>query len=225
MPLEVALPAHVPAGMAVWRLALNEGAAVERADWLLLSADERERAQGLRRHADRLRLVAGRAALRRLLAERLGRPAQDLRFGYGSHGKPHLPDCAAVAFNVAHSASCVLIALGADGAAIGVDVERHDVGCDVEGLAEHALTPAERADLAAAPDAVAGFFQLWSAKEAVLKALGVGLGECLQEFSVRRDADRRLFVAHQAAHWPTLQVCALDVPGGFSAALAWRARE
>ena len=233
LPARVSLPAQVPAGVEVWRLELDLPAPLASGDWALLDAGERARAQRFHRHADRLRLVAGRAALRRLLASRVGGAPDGLRFGAGPYGKPFLDGRAGLAFNVAHSATCVLIAVdmgtvhtGAGLGALGVDVERHAAGHDLAALAAYALGPEERRALAAAPDPVAAFFQIWSAKEAAFKALGVGLGEHLQRLRIELDPQPglqlSLRVRHDVADWGALQACTLPAPANFSAALAWR---
>lgn len=91
-------------------------------------------------------------------------------------GKPRLagPD-AGVRFNAAHGGGLVLVAV-ARGREVGVDVEPLDRGPWLS-LPGHVLTPAELRSLdglgGKAHDAA--FLRLWSRKEAVLKAAGVGL--------------------------------------------------
>ncbi|MFM9433997.1 4'-phosphopantetheinyl transferase [Janthinobacterium sp. CG_23.3] len=229
------LPDEAPPGVEVWRLELALEAPLAQADWELLSEGERARALRLHRHADRLRSVAGRAGLRRLLAERVGAAPRQLEFASGAYGKPYLlhqsglPSGAAasadMAFNVAHAGNCVLIALGAAPAvaALGVDVEMHDAGIELAALAAFALTPQECLAMHAAADPLADFFLRWSAKEAALKALGVGVGEYLRQVAIDRQDGKRLKCTHHMPDWPSLQICPLDVPGNFSAALAWHA--
>ena len=220
------LPDFISADIAVWQLALDLDAQPALEDAQLLSDDERARAQRLRRPDDRLRAIAGRAALRRLLALAVDVNPRSLRFGYGAHGKPLLQSHSGPAFNVAHSGACVMIAIGVGTvSAIGVDVERRDDAIDVEALASYALTPSERSALAADGNTSAAFYSYWNAKEAALKALGVGVAEYLQRLSVRRCATAGLRVRHDLTHWPQLQVCALPAPPHYSAALAWHIKD
>lgn len=217
------LPETVPAGLEVWMLSVDLAAPLAADDLALLSEEEQARASRYRRHADRQRAVSGRAALRRLLGARLRREPSTLRFTASRYGKPALQEGGA-AFNLAHSGDCVLIAL-ADGdtlEAVGVDVERHDDSLDFTALAAYAFTAEERAALAETQHApTAAFFANWAAKEAVLKAVGVGIAEHLQALSIRCGADGRLDGTHAIRGWPRLRGQALSLVPGYAAAVAW----
>lgn len=222
----LALPDCVPAAISVWQLALDLHAPLAPADLQLLSDEERMRIARLHHPADRMRAGAGRAALRRLLAATLSCAPQRVRFGAGRHGKPYLLGQQGPAFNVAHAGEFVLIALGGDGIdAVGVDVERHDAAVDVTALTPYALAPQEREALDDEVQAAAIFFDIWSAKEAALKALGVGVSEHLLQLSVQRQSGYGLRLHHRVAHWPALKGCLLPAPSQYSAALAWHTKD
>src|SRR5262245_12891009 len=74
-----------PATVHVWPVDLDRPAADET-----LAPDERERAARFRFERDRLRFVAGRAALRCILALYLGLAPHEVAFEQGTHGKPAL---------------------------------------------------------------------------------------------------------------------------------------
>lgn len=223
---QLPLPDCVPAGIAVWQLALDLQAPSAAEDVQLLSDDERARIARLRRPADRVRSVAGRAALRRLLGLSIAVAPQQLCFGAGAHGKPELRSHHGPAFNVAHSGSYVLIALGGGTTdALGVDVEQRGSSVDAAALAPHALTLEEQRALAASRHDANIFYDYWSAKEAALKAVGVGVSEHLQQVTVLRQTGHRLQLRHQMAHWPPLQACLLPAPIQYSAALAWHTKD
>ncbi|WP_343731861.1 4'-phosphopantetheinyl transferase superfamily protein [Duganella sp.] len=222
----LALPDCVPAAISVWQLALDLQAPLAPADLQLLSDEERARIGRLHHPADRMRAVAGRAALRRLLGAALSCAPQHLRFGAGQHGKPHLLGPQRLAFNVSHAGEYVLIALGGDGIdAVGVDVERRDPVADVAALAPYALTAQERQALEHEAQPAATFFDIWSAKEAALKALGVGVSEHLLQLGVQHRPGPGLQLRHRVAHWPALRGCQLPAPFQYSAALAWHTKD
>jgi phosphopantetheinyl transferase len=56
---------------------------------------------------------------------------------------------------------------------IGIDIERARPGRDLAGIGEAAFGPAER--LRCAQEGAAGFYRVWTLREAMAKALGVGL--------------------------------------------------
>lgn len=133
-----------------------------------LSPSEQARAARFRQVEDRRRHVVARTVLKGLLAERLGGNAFDLQFVNSPHGKPMLASTA-LHFNLSHSGDLALIALAP--VPIGVDLER-DTPADAQALAQAWFMPAEQARLAQGED---DFLTLWTAREAVLKAMGTGL--------------------------------------------------
>src|SRR5688500_8796478 len=105
------LPETIPPGVEVWRLRLNLQMPIQAQDLSLLSREEHLRALRFRRHEDRVRAVATRAALRRLLAMRMRRSPESLCFAVNPHGKPRLDGETGLEFNVSHAGCYALIAL------------------------------------------------------------------------------------------------------------------
>jgi len=216
----LSLPEPLQHKVQVHLLTLDLQAPLADADWQLLDDGERRRAQAFWRHADRLRFAATRAALRRLLGQACGRDPRSLCFEAGPHGKPQLQGAgvATPAFNVAHAGRHALLALGHVDC-LGVDIECCDAVADWTELAPQLLSPRERLqDPLARPTLPA----TWATKEAVLKAVGLGIGEHLGACSVLAAP------AHAASpyelelppHWPALSAWPLPVPHGHVAALA-----
>lgn len=144
----------------------------------LLDEGERRRARALRRPADRRRHVAARALVRTVLSRYRSSAPQDWRFSADAHGRPELSpehQWPELQFNIAHTAAVVVLAVTA-GAAVGVDVETSRRRADTVAL-ERYFAPTERAALEALPAAARRrrFFELWTLKEAYLKARGLGL--------------------------------------------------
>jgi 4'-phosphopantetheinyl transferase len=221
------LPDAVPEGIEVFRLALDLQARLADADWAVLGQEEGAHALRLHRHADRIRFVSTRAALRRLIGERLNRRPQDLTFVTNRFGKPSLP-CACsgepeLHFNVSHAGEFALLAISRN-APVGIDIERRDTALDVDSLLPQTLSAAER-QLPA--DQRVDFFECWTAKEAVLKALGLGVSEHLQQLSILASATTgagRYRLHHDAKAWPVLAAQRLMPPTGYAASLAWQVR-
>ena len=143
----------------------------------VLEPDEAERARRLRDPARMQAYVHAHSCLRLLLARQLGDtgPAA-IAFTAGPAGKPRLDrERVSVHFSISYRSGVVAIALG--DAALGIDVERFEDGIDMAGIAQRFFTADERAHLsAAAPDARRReFFALWTRKEALVKAAGVGI--------------------------------------------------
>ena len=172
----------------VWRMELPNEPVAEEEYLRTLSSDEIARAGRLRVGRVRMQFLVGRTLVRYLLSREMGIHAGAIRLITGEYGKPEVApiDGRAVAFNVAHSRSTVLVALCRDGA-VGVDVEYMDRQTDVAEVAKHAMTPAERAKLLSIDDTEAqrrSFFRSWTRKEAIVKADGRGLSLPLTSFEV-----------------------------------------
>jgi 4'-phosphopantetheinyl transferase len=139
-----------------------------------LDAAERGRAASLVRPQDGARFAASHAALRLVLARYVGGGPDDLEFRVGPHGQPRLA-ADEVRFSLARSGGLALIA-----------VSRGPVGADLErvaarpGLADVALArfparEAARVAVGCCGSPTRSFYRHWTAKEAYLKAIGLGL--------------------------------------------------
>jgi 4'-phosphopantetheinyl transferase len=176
-----------PAGNVVcWRLGVGDiDAAAHERLFALLSAGERVRAERFRRPEDRHSFTAAHGALRLLLAAMLGEQPQSLTFAANAYGKPGLVPPRAVEFNMSHSGGIVLIAF-AQHIPIGVDVEALRPMTERATIVQRYFHPGEAADFARVPpaNAEAAFFRCWSRKEAVVKALGLGMSLDLHRYRV-----------------------------------------
>lgn len=139
----------------------------------LLSDDEAARAERFRFEPDRESFVATHAALRALAASYLGIEPQEVRFSYGTKGKPAL---SGLALNASHAGDVALAAFAPSGR-VGVDVERMRATDDLAALARRFFTESENRALAqlSPGELVTGFYGCWTRKEAFVKALGEGL--------------------------------------------------
>lgn len=169
---------------------------------------------------------AGRSALAALLAAYLGVPAAALAFVSGPHGKPALaPPHDALAFSWSHSGDYALAAL-ARGVAPGVDLERVQPRPRALELAERYFAAEEAVALRglSGEARTRAFFALWTAKEAVLKALGRGLayGPARVAFALQRGRAAPRAFAGEAAPASAWQLHALAPAPGYVGAVAWR---
>ena len=158
---------------------LGPCASREREALTWLDGAEQARRRQFARSGPRREFTLCRAALRALLCRELDCGNEDLSFGASDHGKPFalvggLP--APVSFNVSHSGRHGLIAIAPRGR-IGVDVEDRKARRDMDDDIRLLFAPGEQAGLASAEGngKVDLFYSLWTMKEALVKAAGVGL--------------------------------------------------
>ena len=76
----LSLSTDVPTNIEVWQLTLNLQMPVSHLDFSLLNESERNRALRFRAHEDQVRSIVTRAALRRLLAQKIMRQPEKLNF-------------------------------------------------------------------------------------------------------------------------------------------------
>lgn len=148
-------------------------------DLTSLSPEEHARVNRLGTEPARQRSALARVVLRAALADALGAPpasfALEWSRGPALLGEPGSPDVPWL--SVSHSAERVVVALATAGQ-VGVDIETAARGERLRPtVVERITTPVERAALAKmdGPARERAAIQLWTAKEAILKATKEGL--------------------------------------------------
>ncbi|MEG3438838.1 4'-phosphopantetheinyl transferase superfamily protein [Pannus brasiliensis CCIBt3594] len=150
----------------------------------LLSPDEIDRANRYYHDRDRRRFLVARGRLRELLGEYVGIEPEKIVFFYSERGKPSIGD--SPHFNVSHSGEMAFYGF-ARGRRVGVDVERVRSLSDLSGLTKRFFCAKEHELIENHPERERVFFQLWTAKEAYLKAIGTGIAGGLNRVEVSID--------------------------------------
>lgn len=167
---------------------LKPDAAREAVALAWLDEPERSRWRRFQFAGPRRRFGLCRAALRAMLCRRHGCENGQLAFETARHGKPFatvdgmpVPD----SFNVSHSGRHGLIAFAPAGR-LGVDIEERVAHRNLDLLVETVLGEQEQELLARTRgDARTRlFFKLWTMKEALIKALGVGFSLDISRFEI-----------------------------------------
>jgi len=179
----------------VWWMAVDEqsGDTLEQAASRVMSAQDRQRHERLRRADDRRRDLAARLLVRGMLGASLGLPAAELAFVAGAHGRPALapsvPGAAGLSFNLSHTDRLVVMGL-ARGRELGVDVEDTRRSPPLQ-VARSQFAPAEvqALDALGANEQPRRFWELWTFKEAYVKARALGLGLGLDRVGIEWPGD------------------------------------
>ena len=175
------VPTPAPHAVHIWHVAIEiDEDQAQATAWL--SDAERARASAFSHLPSRARFTGARAALRGILAAYLGTRPEDVPIAIDDRGKPRA--AGAPCFNVSLSAGRAVVALALS--PIGVDIERIEDRQGLQGIANRFLAPSEVVALRRLPaDAfAAAFFGCWTRKEALAKALGLGLALPLRSFTV-----------------------------------------
>ncbi len=195
-----------------------------------LSEEERARARGLLAGAHQRRFVVARGMLRQLLGRYLDQDPGAVTFLRGAHGKPFLQK-GGLHFNVSHTRELALYAI-AQSREVGVDVEWMRPQVAHEQIAARFFSLEEQEALAQVPDAErrTAFYNIWTRKEAYVKARGDGIAAGLGTFAVSPGTAAALLRSDQGRdeveRW---KLMALEPATGYAAALCgagvdWRLR-
>ena len=189
----------------------------------VLTAPEAARADRFFRRADADRFVVARATLRTAVAARLGIAPSAVPLEQDANGKPVVAGGPHV--SVSHSGDVAIVALAS--APVGVDVEQIDPRHTREPLGSF-FSAAEIAAIEQVPSELRerAFFHAWTSREAIAKAIGLGLSLPREAFDVA--VDPREPPALQTARAPEVSgpftlVAIAAVPADYVAMLAVRA--
>ena len=154
---------------------------------LLMSSAERPRHDAYHFQKDKRLFIIARATCRTLLSRYTGINPTAWTFRENHWGRPEIaspPVTPPLRFNLSHTAGLVACALARD-REIGIDVEKATRPTEILTIANSVFSPGEIRDLAALPasEQQRRFFELWTLKEAYIKARGKGLAIPLDEFS------------------------------------------
>ncbi|MBW9075704.1 4'-phosphopantetheinyl transferase sfp [compost metagenome] len=175
---------------------------------------EQEFAQAQRHVFHRGRSVAllSRYFLRLLLSSELKVAPKLIQLEFGEFGKPRLggDHAGAVEFNVSHSGSSIAICTSCH--PVGIDIEACAPLDDIDALCHHCMTPSEQLIIGNESKSMKlrTFLEIWTRKEAILKARGYGFSISPRSISVV-DTQR------SACGW---RVQNIPCPPGYIAAMA-----
>lgn len=203
----------------------------------LLEPVELEASKRFRFAKDRLEYLVTRVLVRRVLARCSDRDPAGLRFTRNAHGRPALVGGGALRFNLTNTPDLVACAVTLD-REIGVDAEPYARHANVHDIASSVFVAAEReamATLASSDAKNRRALQLWTLKEAYMKARGKGMAIAPDSFAIRfEDAtpslDLSTLTDDLAARWSMttheleghcLSLCVERTPVEVSVAFEW----
>jgi 4'-phosphopantetheinyl transferase len=172
----------------VWIVRLQQPDGVVRLGRQVLDDDERARADRFAFEKDVRAFTLSRAALRTILGRRMDLDPAAVAFDYGEKGKPLVRVRGGPHFNLSHSRDIAVIGV-VDDCDIGIDVEYARRLRDLDGMARRVFSPVEldRFRGVTGDDQVRYFFDVWTAKEAIVKGFGEGIGYPFRSITVRLD--------------------------------------
>tara|TARA_R110002072_G_scaffold303136_1_gene495252 strand:- start:19558 stop:20337 length:780 start_codon:yes stop_codon:yes gene_type:complete len=166
-----------------------------------LSEDERHRLHGRRLSKGQFTFLLTRYALRDLLSFYAPDIAPaDWEFSRTESGKPVVSGpVSQLSFNLSHADGMMVMAFASDGE-VGIDLEHGDRAVNAEALSARYFTDAEHQQLMSlsAADRVSRFLEIWTLKEACVKASGLGLSRALRQYEFILQDDTGLSMMEHA---------------------------
>ena len=151
-----------------------------------LSLKEKKKAVRFRREIDRQVYVAGRGMLRVLIGECLNLFPSEIDILEERFGKPYLKDHRdSFQFNLSNSGHYIAIAIHPGDQQVGVDLEVMNKKFEYWEVAAHYFTSNECDGVFCHKD----FYKIWTKKEALLKATGVGLVDGLNKLDFSKEVN------------------------------------
>ena len=164
-----------------------DASALERLALNWLQASDRKRFERFYFDHHRKQLLLGKWLTRTCLSEYDDRDPASWEIQATTYGKPELVDGQSdrpLCFNLSHSGDCMVLAVCRH-PQIGIDLEFAGRKRRVEKIADRYFAPSEVDALLALPEGrqLERFYDLWTLKEAYIKARGLGLAIALDSFA------------------------------------------
>ncbi len=188
-----------------------------------LPANEQERTYRFRYAADRLRFAKCRLMLREVVACWQCVTKNEITFRFGKNGKPFLVQDHGLQFNISHTTGCAVLAF-CHNHEIGIDIEMTRRNTDFEGVARKVFTRREQEMLMPLTKSEKRklFFQLWTAKESLMKATGLGFSlnpSSVETFLPKYSGETGSFTSQNLPTANTFQVVEIPVSPGYQSML------
>ncbi len=151
-----------------------------------LSEHEKSRAERFRHESDYNCYVSVHALLRIELSSLLGTKAKSIRIGVSEYGKPFIQG-SDLPFSLSRTGNLFAFVVGRGNQFLGIDIEQIKPRIDFIGISRDYFSANEQQLILSyknVTDQKRTFFEIWTRKEAFLKAIGVGINADLRKVQV-----------------------------------------
>ena len=172
----------------IWKVSFNLPDNVILTLKNLLSDEEINRAERFRFHHLRRRYIVFHSTLKKILGRYLGLKEEEISFEQGPHGKPAVLEelnSENIRFNMSKSSETGVYAFMLQGE-LGIDIENIRPFPNMNAIVERHFSENETCVYEELPneEKLDWFYTIWTRKEALLKAIGLGLYLPLEEMDV-----------------------------------------
>ena len=174
----------------IWRTKISRNKYNIDYYWNLLTQEEQVHASRFYAIEDKDRYVVSRAILRKLIASYYTDIIlpKSVLFEYTEYGKPYLSaenNVKEIKFNIAHSKDAIVYAFTKN-IEVGIDIEFINTNFVIEDIIKYCCSLREQSYLQNLPNNQKHyyFYKLWVVKEALIKAMGLGLSYDIRQIHI-----------------------------------------
>ncbi len=165
---------------------LNQNAIIVESMMKILNEAETEKVLRMKFVKDQNRVIQSIGNLKIILSRYMNCKPEEIILSANKFGKPEIVSESRLKFNYSHSGEMIVYAFNMD-SDIGIDLEKIVTVPDIDQLAMQIFSSREIILLKSIhneTDKLTFFYQVWTRKEALLKAIGTGLTNDLREITV-----------------------------------------
>jgi 4'-phosphopantetheinyl transferase len=179
----------------VWWSILDQPQYIVNKYQKMLSQEEQERINKFKFQLLRGRQIVSRGLLRRFISKYISIDPKEVEFTYNKYGKPLLntkQNKVNLQFNISHSENLGIFAFAIKNS-VGVDVEEVRELLNLEGMVELFMSQFEQRWFSEVAPVKRNevFYNLWTVKEAFIKAIGTGFSFPLVNVEVKINGDNK----------------------------------
>lgn len=215
-------PRLAPNEIHVWLISITREKSKLASLWDSLTPAEKEKTRQFKFAKLKQRFIISQGTLRFLLGKYLKTKPEKIIFERNKYGKPYVKNLSTkIKFNLSHAHNLALFAFTLKHE-VGVDIELVRRNFPIGEISKRFFHADENQALLALPakQRVAAFFNCWVKKEALIKAIGLGLFYALDKFNVDFSANQSKVQIETLAKKSLWAVRKLPVPPNYLAALA-----
>lgn len=228
LSLQQQLPSLKADQIHLWLIRVNEYLNDLNRLFSWLNQEEKHQAMRFKFNTDRQSYTIAHGMLRFILGYYLNISPENIQIEVGQYGKPNIDskqNHIDLNFNISHSKNCILIGI-AQHQEIGVDIEYQRDKIEFLDIIERFFSVIEVTLFQEVPQAEQcnAFYNRWACKEAVIKAIGLGLFQALDSFDIELSVNqqpRMLNFRNSHLKSDDWRIHLLDLEPHYSAAVAW----
>lgn len=187
-----------PSEVHLWKIQIKENETYLNTLKKYLNKNEINNSEEFRQKIDQIRFIFSRAMLKRILSIYTNKPVNDLIFSYNKFNKPYIKNNLHIHFNISHSNDLIIFAFTISHQ-IGTDIENIKLIEEIDSISKLVFSEIEYYQWKNTPEEnkIFSFYQLWTYKESIIKAIGTGFSYNTRNFTIEKTEKNTKIIFHE----------------------------